>query len=99
MHSGSMHTQQNRGQTMQSRKRSRTRRAKVKRASDLWKHPKAEIAFREINDGRKRFNMPVFTREDMPPGVLFDRLKILDENERWLRRKRKARAANKELRS
>jgi hypothetical protein len=30
--------------------------------------------------------------------VLFDRLKILDENER-LKRKRKARAANKELRS
>jgi hypothetical protein len=35
----------------------------------------------------------------MPPGVLFDRLKILDENERWLKRKRQARAANKELRS
>ena len=57
------------------------------------------IAFREINDERKRFNMPLFTREDMPPGVLFDRLKILDENERWLKRKRKARAANKEARS
>jgi hypothetical protein len=83
---------------MQARKRSRTRRAKVRRASDPWKHPKAEIAFREINDGRKRFNMPLYTREDMPPGVLFDRLKILDENER-LKRKRKARAANKELRS
>jgi hypothetical protein len=82
---------------MQARKRSRTRRAKVRRGSDPWKHPKAEIAFREINDERKRFNMPLFTREDMPPGVLFDRLKILDENERWL--KRKARAANKELRS
>jgi hypothetical protein len=87
------------GQTMQARKRLRTRRAKVWRASDPWKHPKAEIAFREINDGRRRFNMPLFTREDMPPGVLFDRLKILDENERWLKRKRKARAANKELRS
>jgi len=84
---------------MQARKRSRTTRAKVRRASDPWKHPKAEIAFREINDGRKRFNMPPYTREDMPPGVLFDRLKILDENERWLNRKRKARAANKELRS
>ena len=84
---------------MQARKRSRTRRAKIRRASDPWKHPKAEIAFRDINDGRKRFNMPLFTREDMPPGVLFDRLKILDENERWLKRKRKARAANKELRS
>lgn len=83
---------------MQARKRLRTRRAKVRHASDPWKHPKAEIAFREINDGR-RFNMPLFTREDMPPGVLFDRLKILDENERWLKRKRNARAANKELRS
>jgi hypothetical protein len=84
---------------MQARKRSRTTRPKVRRASDPWKHPKAEIAFREINDGRRRFNMPLFTRENMPPGVLFDRLKILDENERWLKRKRKARAANKELRS
>jgi DNA-directed RNA polymerase subunit K/omega len=49
------------GQTMQARKRSRTRRAKVRRASDPWKHPKAEIAFREINDGRKRFNMPPYS--------------------------------------
>jgi hypothetical protein len=83
---------------MQARKRSRTTRAKVRRASDPWKHPKAEIAFREINDGRKRFNMPPYTREDMPPGVLFDRLKILDENERWLKRKRRAQVAKKELR-
>jgi hypothetical protein len=75
---------------MQARKRLRTRRTKVRHASDPWKHPEAEIAFREINDGRRRFNMPLFTREDMPPGVLFDRLKILDENERWLKRKRKA---------
>ncbi len=42
--------------------------------------------------------MPPYTREDMPPGVLFDRLKILDENERWLKRKRKAQVAKKELR-
>ena len=61
---------------MQARKRSRTGRAMVRRASDPWKHLKAEIAFREINDGRRSFNMPLFTREDMPPGVLFDRLKI-----------------------
>jgi hypothetical protein len=83
---------------MPARKRSRIR-VKAKRASNPWTHPKAEIAFREINDGRKRFNMPPFTREDMPPGVLLDRLKILDENERWLKRKRKAQAANKELKS
>jgi hypothetical protein len=42
--------------------------------------------------------MPPYTREDTPPGVLFNRLKILDENERWLQRKRKAQAAKKELR-
>lgn len=82
---------------MPARKRSRTR-VKAKRPSNPWTHPKAEIAFREINDGRKRFNMPPFTREDIPPGVLFDRLKIFDENERWLKRKRKAQAAKKELR-
>jgi hypothetical protein len=58
----------------------------------------AEIAFREINDGRKRFKMPPYTYEDISPGVLFDRLKIFDENERWLKRKRKAQAAKKELR-
>ena len=79
---------------MPARKRSRTR-VKAKRASNPWTHPKAEIAFREINDGRRRFNMPLYTREDIPPGVLFDRLKI---NERWLKRKRKAQAAKNELR-
>jgi hypothetical protein len=82
---------------MPVRARSRTKRVKVKRGP--WTHPKAEIAFREINDGRKRFNMPPYTREDMPLGVLRDRLKNLDENERWLKQKRKAQAAKKESRS
>ncbi len=43
--------------------------------------------------------MPPYTREDMPLGVLRDRLKYLDENERWLQRKRKAQAAKKGSRS
>lgn len=43
--------------------------------------------------------MPPYTREDMPLGVLRDRLKYLDENERWLKRKRKAQAAKKESQS
>jgi hypothetical protein len=79
---------------MPARKRSRTKGVKAKRGP--WTHPKAEIAFREINDGRKKFNMPSYTREDMPLGVLRDRLKNLDENERWLTQKRKAQAAKKE---
>jgi hypothetical protein len=40
-----------------------------------------------------------YTREEMPPGVLRDRLKVLDESERWLKRKRKAQEAKKELRT
>jgi hypothetical protein len=79
------------------RTRSRTKRVKAKRGP--WTHPKVEIAFREINDGRKRFNMPPYTREDMPLGVLRDHLKNLDENERWLTQKRKAQAAKKESQS
>ena len=78
---------------MSVRARSRTKRAKAKRSP--WTHPKVEVAFRDINDGRKRFNMPPYTREDMPLGVLRDRLKKLDENERWLTQKRKAQAAKK----
>jgi hypothetical protein len=81
---------------MPARKRSRTKRVKARR--DLWTHPKVEIAFRDINDRRKLFNMLPYTREDMPPGVLRDRLKVLDESERWLKQKRKAQAAKKELR-
>ncbi len=79
---------------MSVRKRSRTKRVKAKR--DPWTHPKAEIAWRDINDGRRRFDMPPYTREDMPLGVLRDRLKNLDESERWLKRKRKAQAVKKE---
>ncbi len=82
---------------MSVRKRSRTKRVKAKR--DPWTHPKAEIALRDINDGRRRFDMPPYTREDMPLGVLRDRLKYLDENERWLKRKRKAQAAKKQSQS
>jgi hypothetical protein len=82
---------------MPARKRSRTKRVKARR--DLWTHPKVEIAFRDINDRRKLFNMLPYTREDMPPGVLRDRPKVLDESERWLKQKRKAQAAKKELRS
>jgi hypothetical protein len=40
---------------MSVRKRSRTKRVKARR--DLWTHPKVEIAFRDINDRRKLFNM------------------------------------------
>jgi hypothetical protein len=81
---------------MPARKRSRTKRVKTKRlASDPWTHPKVEIAFRDINDGRKLFNMLPYTREDMPPGVLRDRLKVLDDSEQWLKRKRKAQEAKK----
>ena len=82
---------------MPARKRSRMKRVKAKR--DLWTHPKVEVAFRDINDGRKLFNMLPYTREDMPLGVLRDRLKILDDSERWLKRKRKAQEAKKEPRA
>ncbi len=70
-----------------------------RRTSDPWTHPKAQTAFKDVNDGRKRFDMPPYTREDMPLGVLRDRLKALDENERWLKRKRKAQEAKKAARS